>query len=298
MNLSPAKINLGLKILSKRSDGYHSIESIFIKLDFGDLIEVLTTPGSDSQFILQSKNDLNGRRRHLFESVSERGDLTKNIFWKVYVKLQPYFLEPLHIHVNLEKRIPPEGGIGGGSSNAGSLIKSLLPLCRKEAKTLLWHEIVGADVPFFLQDNHAFVTGIGEILEPIPLAKGWGVLAVPEISLPTAEMFQSLQKDLQETPPSRPWKSLGDEVVGSLQTGDWKGLRGHLKNDFEEIACRNEPSLLAIRDSFLDLEVDFASLSGSGSCLYGLVSSYERSQSLKAKMQSIFPDLAFHSFSF
>lgn len=301
MTISYAKINLGLEIPFRRADGYHEIRSIFIKINFGDDFRLETFPlenESKPEFQLVSKNELKGLRFPLFEAVSERGNLNANILTKSYLKVFPHLRKKVGIRVFLTKRIPPEGGIGGGSSNAGSLLRSLFP-----NTSFSFHEqteiakSIGADVPFFLQDSHCLVRGIGDILEPIQIGPGFGVLAIPSVSLSTKAMYEGLQKSLQNTLDSKIWKTLTEDVIRNLQVGDWKCLMGILENDFETVAFRNHSDLKELKFGFLQNGAEYASLSGSGSCMYGLVSSKAAQKVLFDSMKLLFPNVDFLSFS-
>ncbi len=301
MNHSFAKINLGLEIPFRRPDGYHEIRSIFVRTDFGDdfELEFFSLKNNDQpEFQLVSKNELGPQKFDLFESVSERGDVSKNILTKAYDNVFPFLKEKQGVRIHLTKRIPPEGGIGGGSSNAGSLLKILLPktsLTTSEQLTLA--KGIGADVPFFLQNQNCVVRGIGEILEPIEIARGFGVLAIPSLSLSTKAMYEGLQKSLQNTLDSKIWKTLTEDVIRNLQVGDWKGLYGQLENEFEKVAFQNHSDLKELKLRFMQCGAEFASLSGSGSCFYGLVSEKLAQDVLLEKMKFHFPSVDFLSFS-
>ncbi len=298
---SNAKINLGLEIPYRRNDGYHEIRSIFVKINFGDHFRAEFFPiknESEPEFELISINGLNGKKFDLFEQVSERGDLSKNILTKTYRKFFPFLREKAGVRVHLTKLIPPEGGVGGGSSNAGSLIRFLLPYCEISREELFEiAKTVGADVPFFMQTENCVVKGIGEILEPIDIGPGFGVLAIPAVSLSTKVMYEGLQKSLQNTPDSKIWKTLTEDVIKSLQVGDWKRLNGVLENEFEKVAFQNHPDLKELKLRFLDIGAEYASLSGSGSCFYGLVRSKADQHALNDAMKLHFPYVDFVSFS-
>ncbi|GBF51127.1 4-diphosphocytidyl-2-C-methyl-D-erythritol kinase [Leptospira ryugenii] len=300
MGISPAKINLGLEVPFRREDGYHEIRSIFLKINFADSFEarILKEKG-ESRFHLVSKNLLKGHRFQLFEAVSERGDLSKNILWKSFQSLLPHLKTPIQVTIHLEKRIPPEGGIGGGSSNAGSFLAALFPYTDlEEADKLSIAKSIGADVPFFLQKSHCWVQGIGDILEPIEVGNGYGVLAIPPLSLSTKAMYAGLQKSLQRSPVSKVWKTLAEDVIKNLQVGAWKQLNGLLENEFEKVAFVDHPGLRDLKHGFFKNGAAYASLSGSGSCLYGLVNSQTEQTELLKAMTLQFPEIEFLSFAF
>ncbi|MCZ8341398.1 MAG: 4-(cytidine 5'-diphospho)-2-C-methyl-D-erythritol kinase [Leptospira sp.] len=301
MELSSGKINLGLSIPFKRPDGYHEIQTIFVPISFGDRIEFRfkSAEGGQSSFQLSSKNFLKGYRSRLFEDVSERGDVSKNILYRAYERLLPYFRTPTRIEIDLEKYLPPEGGIGGGSSNAGSFLRSALPYTNLNPKELFeMGRSLGADVPFFLQEKPSVGTGIGEILEPISLAKGKGILAIPDFGLSTSSMYAGLQKSLQKTHDSKVWKTLTEDVLRSLEEGLWEGVAGKLVNDFEPLAIQTKPILKELKDGFLRSGSGFVSMSGSGSCFYGLYPTDADTTKVRSSLEFQFPDMEFQTFSF
>lgn len=301
MELSFGKINLGLSIPYKRSDGYHEIQTIFVPISFGDRMQIRyeTTKTGKSSFHFSSKNFLSGYRASLFEAVSERGDITKNILHRAYERLLPHFLTPTRVEIELEKCLPPEGGIGGGSSNAGSFLRNSAPYTNLRPQEIF--EIaksLGADVPFFLQEKPAIGTGIGEILEPILLAKGKGILAIPDFGLSTASMYAGLQKSLQKTHDSKVWKTLTEDVLRSLEEGLWEDVAGRLRNEFEPLAIQTKPILQELKDGFLRSGSGFVSMSGSGSCFYGLYPIDADLTNAKSTLEFQFPDMEFQTFSF
>ncbi|HMW08024.1 MAG TPA: hypothetical protein PKL30_25555 [Leptospiraceae bacterium] len=160
--LSPAKINLGLKILFKRPDGYHELISVFLKLNWGDDMEFISLP--EQKMSLESIVELTGRQKEDYIAVSEQGNISKNILHKAYVRSLDRNPNLPGVHIKLTKRISPGGGLGGGSTNAASLLKFLFPEETQNPNPdfLQFASGIGADVPFFLGDGHSLVTGIGE----------------------------------------------------------------------------------------------------------------------------------------
>ncbi|WCL49964.1 4-(cytidine 5'-diphospho)-2-C-methyl-D-erythritol kinase [Leptospira sp. GIMC2001] len=295
---SPAKINLGLRIPYKRKeDNYHQIESLFVLLDWGDHLEINFSESDDCH--LTTKIELHPSKISKIESVLETGDLRKNLIYKTWSLAREINPNIPGINVHLTKRIPPGGGLGGGSSNSASVWKFLvknnyvsLDLAKSESLKL------GADIPFFLYEKNAWVTGIGEKIETVSISNGFGVIAVPEISLPTAEMYAKLKKPLQFTHLSKTWNSQEGKILSALEEGNWKSLQGNLTNDFESVAYEFHPDLQEIRDAFLENGAEYSSLTGSGSSIYGLVSTPIQQNQLLNQMKTIFPKMEFHIFSF
>ncbi len=295
--LCPAKINLGLKVLYKRPDNYHEIESIFLKLNWGDDIEFASNDLGIAR--LFSKNELIGIKRSLFEEVSERGDFTKNILYKTFEKAKKIKSDLRGVDIYLTKRIPPGGGLGGGSTNAASLLTYLfgdhpelyLPV-RKVAAS------IGADVPFFLSTGHAHVSGIGEILKNIRIAHGTGILVIPPFSINTKESYLSLKKPLQSEWGQKSWSLLDDDLAFALEHGDWSKLREKFENDFEKYAFSEFPELKALKQDLYRQGSSFVSMTGTGSCVYGFVQGIEQASSIQKWMTQSYPEHYFIQFSF
>ncbi|TGK01273.1 4-(cytidine 5'-diphospho)-2-C-methyl-D-erythritol kinase [Leptospira langatensis] len=296
--LSPAKINLGLEIPYKRPDGFHEIRSVFLRLNWGDDIGI--EPIDPGRFELVSENQIILEKRRLYDEVSEKGDLSKNILFKTFTKVRTHYRELPGVRIHLTKKIPPAAGLGGGSTNAASLLSfyfGLGPEFHSDELLRLAAEI-GADVPFFLSEGNAFVSGKGEIMREIEVHSGQGILALTPQVLSTAEMYAGLKKPLQADPPSKKWISLREDVEFALKEGNWAALRGKLVNDFEPLAFQKFPELGKLKESLLANGASYSSLTGSGSCIYGLVQGLEIREELLAKMQTEFPDLTFVSFNY
>lgn len=174
--LSPAKINLMLRILSQRQDGYHLLQTYFQILDWGDNME----------FKLSDKN-----------TITVSGNFCKlkqidNLIYKAAKLLQPHKKINSGIHIIVEKIIPQGSGLGGGSSNAGTTLRILNELwqCDLSQQQLQKFAIqLGADVPIFVLNQSAMALGVGEELTPLTIKPYYYVLLLPEISITTADVF-------------------------------------------------------------------------------------------------------------
>lgn len=294
--LCPAKINLGLEVHHRRpSDGYHYLSSIFVPVDFGD--EMTITPSPDGDDHLTTINELPEAVRSDFDAVSERADgeaLRKNLVWKALASTRPY-RDPLA--VKLIKRVPTGGGLGGGSSDAGmvlSHVRDHFGLAGAEAHRIAL--TLGADVPFFLVRRPALVTGIGDIIEAIDVGPMFGVLCFPMLKIDTPAAYSVLKRTLQGSAPPKTLSGLSGGVRRALEASDWRAVRV-LENDFEDPVFAMHGSLLEVKEKFLEHGALFASLTGSGSSLYGLVDSPERRADLRSAMQRAFPVFEFREFS-
>ncbi len=308
---SPAKINLGLKITGRRaSDGYHLLESVFVPISFGDDIIVEETDAAPSNpgFRITTENLLNGPNRDDFEKVSERGDISKNLVYRAMERIllleekesgtERQKTRPGNFHIHIKKRIPTGGGLGGGSSNAGTILGfmqnrlgcSLEPV-QKIALTL------GADVPFFLKGKPAAVSGIGDIMEAISIGPGQGILCLPDFSSSTEEAYDALNYPLQPGPDAKNVFLLTGDIRQALAGSVWFRVRG-LKNDFEEVLFRKYPVLETVKSAFYRFGAAYSSMTGSGSALFALLEGRGELETLCEKMRREFPRFYFLTFFF
>ncbi len=254
---APAKINLGLHVLRKRSDGYHDIETIFHRIAWADTVRV--SPADDLSMTC-SDPSLPTDDRNLCMQAARR------------------FRDALGITkgaaLHLEKRVPYGAGLGGGSSDAGATLLVLCDLWMDgEAPFSMLHEIateIGSDVPFFLESVRngpaAFATGRGEVLEPLMTDEGPFALeapvavVVPPVMLPTPEAYGYVTPNETARPDLR-------SIVTTVPVHEWTG---RLVNDFEAPMVEQFPETGDARDLLLRHGAQYASLSGSGSSVFGV----------------------------
>ena len=248
------KINLGLHIGNKRNDGYHNLETVFYPLPLYDAVEIVedfqATPGSSVSFTQTG--------------LPIPGHTHENICIKAFelLKEEYPFLPPIKMH--LQKQIPTGGGLGGGSADAVAVIQLLqkkfnLHIPAKKLQELALQ--LGSDCPFFLLNSAAHATGRGEILQPIALdLKKYEILIVnPQIHIATGWAFNNIRIQTQER------ESLAKTVLQPIET--W---RKNLHNDFESVVFNAHPLIKSIKDHLYEQGAMYASLSGSGSTVYGL----------------------------
>jgi len=271
-----AKINLGLNITEKRADGYHNLETIFYPIHLQDALEVTRREKDDTPYTLHVKG------------TALEGAPEDNLVVKAYELLKKdYEMPPIDIH--LFKHIPTGAGLGGGSSDCAFMIKLLnekfrLNLSLEEMES--YAARLGADCAFFIRNQPVFATGIGNIFEPIRLSLSgcYLVLVKPDIFVSTREQRRQLVLQLVRVlilvdhdivefalvirphiTPHKPEVSLKDIVRQPVET--WKDS---MKNDFEDSVFLQHPEIAAIKDELYDLGAVFASMSGSGSSVYGI----------------------------
>ncbi|EED35580.1 4-(cytidine 5'-diphospho)-2-C-methyl-D-erythritol kinase [Luminiphilus syltensis NOR5-1B] len=176
--LSPAKINLFLHITGRRPDGYHTLQTVFQLLDWGDTMRF--SPRAEPGVVL----------KHPMPGVAESNNL---ILRAAALLLESYGGSESGAVIDIEKRLPMGGGLGGGSSNAATTLIALNTLWNLGASVSELAEIglrLGADVPVFVRGYSAWAEGLGEILTPLTLPPRWFVVAIPKAEVQTAEIFR------------------------------------------------------------------------------------------------------------
>jgi 4-diphosphocytidyl-2-C-methyl-D-erythritol kinase len=251
--LSPAKVNLGLKITGKDpADGYHYIRSVFDPVSLYDIIDVECVSGAGIELI-----DYFNRLKIPPE---------KNLVYKAAALMKKEYGIKSGIKITLYKFIPHGAGLGGGSSNAATVIKALnlifnAGLSEKNMAGLGFK--LGSDVPFFIYSRAAFVTGKGNKIRPFKEFSGyWYVIAVPgDIRVPTAAAYDWYDYE----------KNLTKEVsYTKLINRFTDNLPADLNNDFERPVFKKYARLKKLKEYLLENGCINASLSGSGSAVYGI----------------------------
>lgn len=250
--LSPAKINIGLRVLGKRRDGYHNIETIFHEVKIFDEIEMEVS--DEVEFETNSKEIPIG---------------TDNLCLKA-VRI---FFESFGIHsgvrIYLKKIIPIGAGLGGGSSNSAAVLKGLNILFDVGADEDLLCELgslIGSDVPFFIKGGTAYATGRGEIIEKIQIEVPYKVVLVyPNIQISTSWAYENLK--LKNHEGEENLKKIFIENIDKLEK-----LRKLVENDFEELVFSHYPQVKEIKSKLYELGSVFSLMSGSGSAVFGFFS--------------------------
>lgn len=253
-----AKINLGLNVVERRPDGYHNLQTVFFPVPLCDTLEVQPM---DDRFPSLSDCDLKvSSDRPQFDT----GDEQRNLVVRAYQLLRQEFGSRMsRVHAHLFKAIPTQAGMGGGSSDCAAMLvmlNGMFQLGLSEQQLIDCAARLGADCPFFIMRRPAFAEGIGERLQPVNLdLSGWHLAVVrPDIPVPTKEAFSLIR-------PRRPKKNCLDIVMQPVDT--W---RDELTNDFEQSVFAHHPEIAAVKDRLYQLGAVYASMSGSGSAVYGL----------------------------
>ncbi|MBN1352271.1 4-(cytidine 5'-diphospho)-2-C-methyl-D-erythritol kinase [candidate division KSB1 bacterium] len=267
---SNAKINIGLRILGKRPDGYHDIETVFQEVDLHDTISM--TPAMDGIEITCSHPDL---------PTDER-----NLAYKAAALVKKTYSVSSGIQIFIEKRIPFGAGLGGGSSNAAVVLKGLsaiwnLAIPKIELNALALQ--LGSDVPFFLEGGVALAHGRGEIITKVKSFPNFICLLVyPNIEISTKWSYKNYNLFLTKTKKN---VKLGGSFLKSIKLREFRDV---FHNDLEGIAFRHYPVLGKIKQQLFHYNAEFALMSGSGSTVYGLFDSETEAQKAKGEFDSLF----------
>jgi 4-diphosphocytidyl-2-C-methyl-D-erythritol kinase len=244
-----AKINLGLNIVSKRPDGYHNIETVFYPIPWHDALEIVPAPDGQSTSLIQT-------------GIPIDGDPHANLVYKAYRLLKADYDLP-EISIYLQKNIPFGAGLGGGSADAAEMLKLLNDFAHLELSDVClagYAAQLGADCPFFIYDRPLFAEGIGNIFSPIDVSlEGYALVIVrPPIHVPTPEAYAGAR-------PQIPAESIRTILARPPET--WKDC---LTNDFEPSIFARHPTIGGIKRTLYDRGAIYASLSGSGSAVFGV----------------------------
>lgn len=253
------KINLGLNIILRRQDGYHDLETIFYPVPLKDVLEMIPGP----TFRAITSDVKNAGAKFITTGLPINGAAGKNLCVKAYDLLQQDFPKLPPVRIYLHKAIPIGAGLGGGSADGSFTLRMLNEKfqLRLSTEQLLDYALrLGSDCPFFILNRPSFATGRGEFLQTInlDLESVSFIIVNPGIHINTPWAFEQLT-------PKKPAKSIQKIIEQPLSS--WKD---ELKNDFETPIFEHHPELLTIKDRLYETGALYASLSGSGSCLYGI----------------------------
>ena len=243
-----AKINLTLEILEKREDNYHNLKSVFQKINLYDEIYIYKNDSSDFE-LKTNIDELNNE---------------DNIIYKAYSKLKERFNDISGVKVVVNKRIPMQGGLAGGSTDCASFIlgmKKLFKLDLNEKEIIELGRSLGADVVPCLYNKAVIAEGIGDVITKIDTNfKYYIVIIKPELSCNTGEMFKKLDAKRRKLKIDNTKK-----VVQALENNNIELLSKNLYNAFEEVAETKK-----LKEEFIKNKALSALLTGSGSCVFGI----------------------------
>jgi 4-diphosphocytidyl-2-C-methyl-D-erythritol kinase len=246
-----AKINLGLHVLEKRSDGFHNIETVFYPVRWSDALEIIPAQKKSSNSIQFNST-----------GIKIVGSKDKNLCVRAYQLLkEKYDLPPIQMH--LHKRIPIGAGLGGGSSDATNtllLLNKIFDLELKDKELEEYASTLGSDCAFFVRNKVTLAKERGNVFEEINLSlKDYFIVIVkPDVYVSTADAYKNVSPDAKR-------KSLKEIISKPVE--EWKDI---LVNDFEKNVFRKFPEVRYVKEELYNHGAVYASMSGSGSAVYGL----------------------------
>ncbi|HXS96572.1 MAG TPA: 4-(cytidine 5'-diphospho)-2-C-methyl-D-erythritol kinase [Candidatus Limnocylindrales bacterium] len=263
-----AKINLDLRVLGKRADGFHELRTVFQTISLGDTLDIAFTPGRK-------------RSVDLVDALSIPDNLVTRAAHAVMDALRING----RVEMRLTKRIPMGAGLGGGSSDAAAVLLALPAIAGRTVDPAALREIgqsLGSDVPFFLLGGAAVGIGRGTELFPLPdTPAGYGIVVAPGIHVNTAQAYRDLSPLLADA----------DGKVNAFQTAAWSGQTG--VNDFESVVFAQHPELAAWKKRIVRAGATAAMMTGSGSALFGFFASRQAARQALERLRpfdaAVFP---------
>lgn len=261
------KINIGLYITNRREDGYHDLETVFYPITgINDALELVNATGADTQLHIAGQDIA--------------GSVESNLVWKAYQIMKARFPEKVPaLDIHLLKAIPMGAGMGGGSADGAYMLRLLNDFCRLELTSDVLADMalqLGSDCPFFIYNTPQFAHGRGEQMTALPqldLSAYSIQLVCPQVHVSTRDAFGMIT-------PRQPMFDL--RRIQELPITEWKDT---ISNDFEAPVFMQHPALAAIKRQLYAQGAIYASMTGSGSALYGIFE--------KGKQASIQADVPF-----
>ncbi|MDR0508061.1 MAG: 4-(cytidine 5'-diphospho)-2-C-methyl-D-erythritol kinase [Dysgonamonadaceae bacterium] len=260
------KINLGLHVISRRPDGFHNIETVFYPVNLCDILEIVPAKKGKTSFTLTG--------------IPVDGSPENNLVMKAFNLLKKDYNLP-EIDIYLHKNIPFGAGLGGGSSDAAFMLKLLNDFANINLSVKQLEEYaasLGSDCPFFIQNKPVFAEGTGNIFSPVNVSlSGYSlVLIKPDIHVSTQTAYSQIK-------PRKPEFSI-TEII-QLPVTEWKNK---LVNDFETGVFLQHPEIEAIKRELYERGAIYASMSGSGSSVFGIFEKVHESLLSQDKIQASF----------
>ena len=275
---APAKINLFLRVVGRRPDGYHELDSVFLPVSLCDRVTIAIRPG------------VSGRVSIRCDDAALPTD-DRNLAVRAANAFMAGFGIEMDIAIELRKRIPMGAGLGGGSSDAGAVLRMLAALCRIDDSARLAEIAVrlGADVPFFLNPMPARVGGIGEQITPLPSLPDLSfVIAVPPLEAPTAAVYRALLPEDWSGPASN------EDMCAIIEGRTEPRL---LVNDLAKPAMARWPAIASLKAMVEDAGARGAAMTGSGCGVFGIFDSLSRAEAAAVEVRLRAPDSRVYAIS-
>jgi 4-diphosphocytidyl-2-C-methyl-D-erythritol kinase len=262
-HLCPAKVNLYLKVLARREDGYHDLVTVMQPLTLAD--ELRLTPGQGLTLACQHPEVPSG---------------PQNLVWRAAEKFGAATGRDPQVHIELVKKIPVAAGLGGGSSDAAGTLLALNELTGNPLDASTLHELaaeLGADVPFFLRPGPALGRGIGTVLSPLDLPPYWYVLLNPGLAISTSWVYGQL--DLE---------ALAQTGAPLPEAWDGEHPERWVANDLERVTLSRYPELRELLAGLSNAGARAQGMSGSGPTLFGLFLEAEEARAAAVQLRKNF----------
>jgi 4-diphosphocytidyl-2-C-methyl-D-erythritol kinase len=261
---APAKLNLFLHVTGRRPDGYHLLQSVFQLIDHGDTLHFATRA--------------DGRLARLTEvpGVPEEQDLIVRALRLLQAEHQRRHGSQPGMDVEIEKRLPMGGGLGGGSSDAATALMAANHLWQSGLSTpelMVLALPLGADIPFFIFGETAFAEGVGEALQPVAMPQAWYVVIEPGVQVPTAAIFTSPDLTRNTEP-----VTIADF---SKHIGECNSPGGFGRNDLQAVAAQLFPEVAQAIDWLQQFGA--ARMTGSGACVFCAFASESEAEAVRAQ---------------
>lgn len=280
----PAKINLGLKVLGKREDGFHEIQSIFLPTNWSDVLEVVVVENGEM-----------GKLNFTRSGIEISDDNSANTVVRAHKLLSENFNLP-EIDARLHKIIPTGAGLGGGSSDGSFMLKATNELCKlgisNEELKLLASKL-GSDCPFFIDNIPCLISGRGEIIEPLPfrleslnLDKLSVLIIHPGVHVKTSVAFTLLKPNLNN-------EKLRFPKLPLLRLNQWKEV---LHNDFQIPILNKHPDISNALNIIEASKAEYVQMTGSGSSVFGLYRTEKQDKNLLKKAMEQADELGFTTY--
>ncbi len=261
---APAKINLTLEVLARRDDGYHGIRSVMVPLELADELSIERS----ERFIFSCDvPELRGERNVAVAAVRALGN-------------------PPPVRIELRKRIPTQAGLGGGSSDAATVLRAAMNGVFGDGRPRDWLGIaraLGSDVPFFLAGTGALVEGTGERITPAGALPRWHLLIVkPPVAVATAQAYAAL--DARPRPQRARNGSVSLALLEALQRADFERVEALLQNDFHDVIAAQAAEVATALEALRVAGARNALLAGSGSCVFTIAPEHARIETIGERL--------------
>lgn len=279
---APAKINLHLRVLNRRPDGYHNIFSVFSELVLADILKLSIYETPDRSGMDISIRASGGKYAGIINGI-ETG---KNLIHTAVNRYLSNISGGGTYSFDVEKNIPSGAGLGGGSSDAACAIELMRQVLgrNKDGHYFSAAAHTGSDVPYFLTAGNSFVTGTGEKVENIDFKCGHSVILVNNgIHIDTGAAYKSLGRTSSAEVDESGIATEKALITGSLKdVSAWKKI---FVNDFEKVIFPEHPEIAGIKDEMYALGADYSAMTGSGSTVFGVFSDAETAKKASAILQ-------------